>query len=321
MSPLDVLSMGRTLVDLYPAEDGPVEAVTGFTKAVGGSPSNVALAVARLGHRAGMISRVGDDAFGRFARQELQDAGVDVTQVIPIPGGSTPVAICEISPPDHFPLTIYRPEPPVDVAIDSAQLDLVAISRATIFWTSLSGLSAEPARAAHRRAFGVRRSSPATDQHTVIDLDFRAAFWPHQDAAAEAARAVLDQATVLIGNLEECRIVTGATTPAAAADALLAAGARLAIVKLGEDGVLAATAESREFAPPISVTVANGLGAGDAFGGALCHGLLEGWPLDRVLAAANAAGALVASRRGCSTAMPSRAELEEALAGSTSRRA
>lgn len=320
MSPLDVLSMGRTLIDLYPLEDGPLEGVTGFAKAVGGSPTNVAIAVARLGHRAGMISRVGDDAFGHFARQQLQDAGVDVTQVVAVPGGTTPIAICEISPPDHFPLTIYRPEPPVDAAIDATELDAVAISGATILWTSLSGLAADPARAAHHLAFGVRESSSATDRHTVIDLDFRASFWPDEDAAAEAARAVLAYATVLVGNLDECRIVTGATTPDAAADALLAAGARLAIVKLGGDGVLAATAESRGIAPPIPVTVVNGLGAGDAFGGALCHGLLEGWPLDRLLAAANAAGALVASRRGCSTAMPSRLELEAALASTTSRR-
>lgn len=320
MSPLDVLSMGRTLVDLYPLEDGPLEKVTGFTKAVGGSPTNVAIAVSRLGHRAGMISRVGDDAFGRFARQQLQDAGVDVTQVVAVPGGTTPIAICEISPPDQFPLTIYRPAPPVDVSIDVTELDEVAVSRATILWTSLSGLAAEPARAAHHRAFTLRKQSPATDRHTVIDLDYRAGFWPHEAAAAEAARAVLAQATVLVGNLDECRIATGATTPDGAADALLAAGARLAVVKLGGDGVLAATAESRWITPPMSVTVVNGLGAGDAFGGALCHGLLEGWSLGRVLAAANAAGALVASRRGCSTAMPSRLELDAALAGTTSQR-
>lgn len=305
MSDLDVIAIGRSLVDLYPAEDGPLEAVRSFEKAPGGSPTNVAIACARLGRRAGMISRVGDDGLGRYVVGELAALGVDIAQVRAVDGLRTAVAICEISPPDAFPLTIYRSDPPTDLAIDPGELDLEAIRTAGVLWTSLSGLAGEPTRSAHHAAMTARASSV----HTVVDLDYRPAFWQSEDAAALAAATVLPRASVLIGNLDECRIVFGTTDADAAATAMLAAGARLAIVKLGEHGVLARTADDEVRVAPIVVRIANGLGSGDAFGAALCHGLLEGWGLDELLRFANAAGALVASRRGCSTAMPTVAEI------------
>lgn len=308
---LDVVSIGRTLVDLYPEQDGPLEHVTSFSPSVGGSPSNVAIAVARLGRSVGMISRVGDDPLGRVARSGLAAEGVDVSQVIAVEGAITPVAVCEIR--DPFPLTIYRPAPPVDVSITPDSLDEQLIRTVRILWTSLSGHSAEPSRAAHLRAAGWRAGA-----EIVLDLDYRPAFWESEAAARGAARAALERCTVAVGNLEECRIATGATDAEDAATRLLAAGARLAVVKLGGDGVLAATARERVTMRPIAITQVNGLGAGDAFGGALCHGLLEGWGLGELLGFANAAGAVVASRRGCSTAMPTVAEVEGLLA--TSRR-
>lgn len=301
--------MGRTLVDLYPREDGPLEEVSGYDQSVGGSPTNVAIAAARLGRRVGVISRVGDDPLGRYLIGELTALGVDTAQVRPAPGRQTAVAICEISPPDHFPLTIYRPDPPADLAIDASTLDLAAIREAGVFWVSMSGLSGEPSRSAHQVALTER----AGGGPTVLDLDYRPAFWPDPGAAADAVAAVLQHATILIGNLEECGIAVGTTDPERAADAMLHAGAELAIVKLGGDGVLAATATERIRVPPIRVEVANGLGAGDAFGGALCHGVLAAWPLDRCIRFANAAGAIVASRRGCSTAMPLEGEVEALL--------
>lgn len=303
---MDVLTIGRTLVDLYPREDGPLEGVSAYEPSVGGSPTNVAIAAARLGRSAGVISRVGDDGLGRFALAALAAAGVDTAQVLAAPGRKTAVAIPEISPPDDFPLTIYRPDPPADLAIDPDSLDLDAIRDAGVFWASMSGLSGEPSRAAHRLAFAHR----ARGGHTVLDLDYRPAFWADADAAADEVAAVLGLTTVVIGNLEECRIALRVDGADRAAEAMLAAGAELAIVKLGGEGVLARTAAEEFRVAPIPVTVANGLGAGDAFGGALCHGILSGWPLQRTLGFANAAGALVASRRGCSTAMPTEAEVD-----------
>jgi 5-dehydro-2-deoxygluconokinase len=309
--PLDLLSMGRTLVDLYPEQDGPLDAVTTYASSVGGSPTNVAIAAARLGRRTGVVSRVGDDPLGRYARAALAAEDIDVSQVVPVAGASTPVAVCEIQ--DPFPLTIYRPAPPVDLAIRPESLDRDALVSARILWTSLSGHAGEPSRAAHQRAAELRGR-----HDLILDLDYRPAFWNSEADAGAAARDALASATIAVGNIDECRIAVGATEPEDAATKLLATGVRLAIVKLGSEGVLAATPHERVAVRPIAIRQVNGLGAGDAFGGALCHGLLAGWALGELLAFANAAGAVVASRRGCSAAMPTAAEVGELLA--TSRR-
>ena len=123
--------------------------------------------------------------------------------------------------------------------------------------------------------------------------------------------------TVAVGNLRECEVAVGESDPERAADALLEAGVDLAVVKMGPEGVLARTRSKRAVVRPVSVRVINGLGAGDGFGGALCHGLLAGLGLEEMLRFANAAGAIVASRRECSTAMPTVAEVEELLRGGT----
>ncbi len=149
----------------------------------------------------------------------------------------------------------------------------------------------------------------------MLDLDYRPMFWSSPaDATREVGRA-LEHVTVAVGNREECEIAVGETDPLRAADALLDRGVELAIVKQGPKGVLARTREETVEVPRYPVDVVNGLGAGDGFGGALVHGLLAGWDLERILRFANVAGALVASRRECSTAMPTTAEVDAVLAG------
>ena len=140
-------------------------------------------------------------------------------------------------------------------------------------------------------------------------------FWASAGAATEQVQQILGQVTVAVGNREECEVAVGETEPDRAADALLAAGVELAVVKQGPKGVLAKTRTERVESPPIPIQPLNGLGAGDSFGGSLCHGLLAGWPLEKVLRNANAAGAIVASRLECSTAMPTEAEIDTLIAG------
>jgi 5-dehydro-2-deoxygluconokinase len=136
---------------------------------------------------------------------------------------------------------------------------------------------------------------------------------PFAEAARAAVDDALDRVSVAIGNREECEIAVGESDPRRAADALLDRGIALAIVKRGPDGVLAKTRDETVEVPPHAVRVVNGLGAGDGFGGALCVGLIRGWPLDRAVRFANAAGAIVASRRECSTAMPTTDEVDREL--------
>ncbi len=147
----------------------------------------------------------------------------------------------------------------------------------------------------------------------MLDLDYRAMFWPSREAAREQVQQVLPHVTVAVGNRDECLTAVGEEDPSRAADALLEHGVELAIVKQGPKGVLARTREETVEVPPYFVDVVNGLGAGDAFGGALCHGLLAGWPLERILRFANVAGAIVASRLECSSAMPTENEVAQRL--------
>jgi len=306
----DVLTIGRLGVDLYPLQSGlGLEDVQTFGKFLGGSAANVSVAAARHGHHTALISRVGDDPFGRYLLRELDRLGVDGRYVATDPSLKTPVTFCEIFPPDDFPLYFYRDPKAPDLNVGPADLNLDAVREARVFWLTVTGLSQEPSRAAHHTALKARGRA----DHTVIDLDYRPMFWPDAaDATAQVAWA-LEHATVAVGNREECRVAVGETDPSRAADALLERGVHLAIVKQGPKGVLAKTADESVEVPPHLIEVVNGLGAGDAFGGALCHGLLEGWGLEQILRFANVAGALVASRLECSTAMPTTAEVDAIL--------
>jgi 5-dehydro-2-deoxygluconokinase len=139
-------------------------------------------------------------------------------------------------------------------------------------------------------------------------------FWSDESEAGHWAREALSHATVAVGNLDEVEVATGTRDPEKAADALLELGVRVAVVKRGPAGVLARTEDETVEVPPVRTEVVNGLGAGDAFGGALVHGMLEGLGLREAVELANAAGALVASRLACADAMPTLGELE-ALVG------
>ncbi|CAM3826019.1 MULTISPECIES: 5-dehydro-2-deoxygluconokinase [Tsukamurella] len=309
-APFDLITLGRVGIDIYPLQDGVgLDQVETFGKYLGGSATNVAVAAARYGRTSAVITATGADPFGRFVHTELRRLGVDDRYVGTVAGLNTPVTFCEIFPPDDFPLYFYRDPIAPDLMVDDDALDLDAIRAARIFWATVTGLSREPSRSAHHTAWAARGRTPLT----VLDLDYRPMFWESPElASAEVGRA-LDHVTVAIGNREECEIAVGETEPERAADALLDRGVELAVVKQGPRGVLAKTRDERVEVPPYRVDVINGLGAGDGFGGALCHGLLSGWPLERTLRFANVAGAIVASRRECSTAMPTTDEVDTVI--------
>jgi 5-dehydro-2-deoxygluconokinase len=305
-SAFDVITMGRIGVDFYPLEAGSIVDVRLFEKFLGGSPTNVAVAAARLGQRSAVISRTGDDPFGQFIHAALLRYGVDDRFVSDVVGYQTPVTFCEIFPPDNFPLYFYRRPKAPDLEIYPHELDLEAISNARMFWTTVSGLSVEPSRSATMLALETRQHR----HPTVLDLDYRPTFWHSPDEARGAVRAALSHATIAIGNLAEVEIAVGTSDPDTAADRLLELGLTAAIVKLGPEGVLARSRDERLEVPPVAIDVMNGLGAGDGFGGAFCHGILSGWTLLDTIRFANTAGAIVASRLACSDAMPTVGEIE-----------
>ena len=316
--PLEVLTMGRIGVDIYPLQIGrSLRDVETFGKYLGGSATNVAVAAARYGHRSAVISRTGQDPFGDYIHDALAGFGVDDRFVTAVPALPTPVTFCEIFPPDDLPLYFYRYPTAPDLQIEPGDLDLPAIESAGIFWMTGTGLCQEPSRAATLRALAARSQARAAGSGhpgpagvTVFDLDYRAMFWPSRDEARRWYAEALPHATVAVGNLDECDTAVGVREPRKAAEALHEAGIELAIIKQGPDGVLASDGHQVVEVPPVPVEVVNGLGAGDAFGGALCHSLLAGWDLERTLTFCNAAGAIVASRLACADAMPTADEVE-----------
>ena len=311
----DVITMGRIGVDIYPQSHGPLESVTAFARSLGGTATNVAVAAARLGRRVAVITKVGDDPFGRYAVGALAGFGVDTALVSSTPDLPTPVVFAELDPPEEPRIWFYRYPKAPDMMLTVADLDPEAIRAAAIFWATGTGLSDEPSLAATMEALSLR----APDATTILDLDWRPMLWPDPERAPERYRAALAHASVVVGNRSEVAVAVGELSPEDAAAALLALGPRLAIVKLGGEGVLVATAEGSEVVAPIRVDVVNGLGAGDAFGGALCHRLLAGDDPAAAVRFANAAGAHVVARLACADAMPTEAEVRELLEASHAR--
>lgn len=288
-------------MDLYPEQIGvSLAEIRTFAKSLGGSPTNVAVGAARYGHRSAVITKVGDDGFGVYARVALREFGVDDRYVGTDPSLRTPLVFCEIYPPDRFPLLFYREPKAPDINLEPEELDYDAIRDARIFWTTGTGLSDEPSRSATVAALEARGRSGIT----VHDLDYRPTLWPEPGEAGDRQKAALVHATVAVGNREEVSVAVGDGEPEELAGRLLDIGVELAIVKLGPAGVLVAWDGEMERVPAVPVEVVCGVGAGDAFGAGLCHGLLEGWDTVRTIRFAGAAGAHVAAQLACADAMP-----------------
>ena len=308
----ELVTIGRVSVDLYPLEIGvPLSRVKSFDRFLGGSPTNVAVAASRYGHSSAVITRVGDDGFGEYVRSALGEFGVDDRYVATDPVLRTPLVFPEIYPPDNFPLLFYREPKAPDMNLAAEDLDMEAIRLADIFWTTGTGLSDEPSRTATFAALEER----GRGRHTIHDLDYRSSLWSSPQDARRYQRRALDLATVAVGNQEECAVAVGAGAPEEQAARLLDLGLELAIVKMGPAGAVIAWSGGTERVAPFDVDVVSGLGAGDAFGGALCHGLLLGWEPVEMLRFANAAGAYVATKLACADAMPTEEEVRGLMRG------
>lgn len=303
MTDLDILTLGRVSVDLYAEQVGePMRNVTSFRKSIGGTATNVAVAAARLGRNVALCTKVGDDQFGDYVRHALEHTfGVDNRFIATDPELQTPLAFAELDPPEDPSIIFYREPRAPDQNIAVEDLDLEVVRNVPIFWLPASRFSDERSAAVCTELLGVRERKT----HTVLDLDWRPMFWESKEQASEAITPMLDQFTIAIGNKDECEIAVGTRDLNLAADRLLEAGLEMAVMKLGGDGVMIATADGeRVSVPPYMVEVVSGLGSGDAFGGAFCHGLLSGWDPETIIKWGNAAGAIVASRLMCADDMP-----------------
>lgn len=309
---IEALTVGRVGVDLYPEQSGvPLSQVTTFAKSLGGTATNVAVGAARLGRRTAVVTKVGPDDFGGYVRDALAGFGVDPRYVGTAPDLLTPVVFCALHPPEDPPLLFYRLPTAPDLTLTAADVPWDLVADVALLWVTGTGVSVEPARQTQLDMLAHRGRPESSDgRWTVLDLDWRAMFWPSpQDARREYER-LLENVTVAVGNRAEAEVAVGTSDPEEAARRLLDRGVEIALVKKGADGVLVATAAGMTAVAAQRIEVVCGLGAGDAFGGALIHGLLSGWDPVRCAEYANAAGAIVASRLACADAMPTIDELE-----------
>lgn len=332
MSDLDIVCMGRAGVDLYGEQvGGRLEDMRSFAKYVGGSPTNTAIGGARLGLRAGLISRVGDEHNGRFIRETLQAEGVDVSCLRTDPTRLTALVFLGIRDADTFPLIFYR-ERCADMGLTVDDVDPAYLARARAVVISGTHLSHPDTRAACLKAMTEARR---LGRRVVLDIDYRPVLWgltspglgekrfvPSPEVTSQL-QAVLGLCDLVVGTEEEIHIAGGSTDSRQALMAIRGVSAALIVMKRGPmgciafDGAVPADIEQGLKGPGFPVEVFNVLGAGDAF----MAGLLRGWvrdePLAQALRYANACGAIVVSRHGCAPAMPSWTELN-AFFGRTS---
>ena len=313
----EVLTVGRIGVDLYPQQTGvPLSAVSTFARSLGGTATNVAVGATRLGHRSAILTKVGPDEFGIYVRGALADFGVDATYVGTAEALLTPVVFCALNPPEDPPLLFYRLPKAPDLTLSDDDVPWDLVRDVPLLWVTGTGVSTEPARQTQLDMLAHRgRPDAGQGRWTVLDLDWRPMFWSSPEDARREYALMLEQVSVVVGNLTEVEVAVGASDPEEAASRLLERGVDLALVKMGADGVLVATQSSRKTVAPQRVDVVCGLGAGDAFGAVLVHGLLSGWDPVRIAEYGNAAGAIVVAQLACADAMPTLEELDAMIAG------
>lgn len=322
---LDVITIGRSSVDLYGQQTGGrLEDMASFAKYVGGCPTNIAVGAARLGLRPALISRVGDEHMGRFIREQLEVEGVDTRGLATDPERLTALVILGIRDKEQFPLIFYR-ENCADMALTVQDIDPAFIAESRAVLVTGTHLSTPGPAAASRQAMRLAHQSGAV---TILDIDYRPVLWGigghgtgevrFVDNAAITAhlQEILPDCDIVVGTEEEVHIAGGSTDTRAALRAIRARTQALIVMKRGPLGCVAypaaipADLEQGIVDTGFPVEVYNVLGAGDGFMSGLLRGLLGGEDLKAALRMANACGALVVSRHGCAPASPTWRELD-----------
>jgi len=318
-------------MDLFAENIGaPFVDITGFETGVGGSPTNIAIGSSKLGLNSALLTAVGNDEVGKFVLRYLQDAGVNTDYIPHKVDKRTGMAVVGIQPPDKFPLVFYREEPAdIYLTIDDAAKLPIANSRALL----LSGTALSRGTCRDVTLFaaqeGQRHQVP-----TFMDLDLRPDQWSHPQAYGLNIRTILPNLDIVIGTEEEffaalamepAQTMQGASLHenqqqelSILMESVLQAqqGPNVLVLKRGARGVtIYKRGETSIDVPGFTVEILNTVGAGDAFASGLLYGYLNGWDWYETARMANACGALVVTRHGCSTAMPTLTEVEAFMKG------
>ena len=325
MRDLDLITIGRSSVDLYGAQvGGHLEDMRSFEKYIGGSPTNIAAGAARLGLKAGLITAVGDEHMGRFICDELAANGVDLGGVKVDPERLTALVLLGIRDREQFPLIFYR-ENCADMGLTDADIDPDYIARSRAVVATGTHLSHPETASAVNKALKLAKNGGAK---TALDIDYRPNLWGlaghgegeerfiASDRVTDRLLSTLHLFDLIVGTEEEFHIAGGSTDTVEALRAVRAVSDATLVCKRGPMGAVAFNGaisdklDEGQSGPGFPIEVFNVLGAGDGFMAGLLKGWLEGHDWTTALTYANACGALAVSRHGCAPAYPSWDELQ-----------
>lgn len=318
--PCDVVAMGRSTVDMYPNETGPLEDAATFSKYLGGSSANTAVAMAKFGLTTGFIGKVSDDQFGRFVRRCLQEANVDISRLTTdTTGARTGMTIAEILSPTDCSFFVYRTAV-ADLNMTCAEIDEAYIAKHKAILISGTSLTHPPAREA---VFVAMAYAARNNTRIVFDLDFREGTWKNREEASVYYTLAAWQADFVVGTREEFDqmeylCLPGNTSDRKSVDLLFSHTPSMVAVKHGRKGSTIFTKDGQVHKGGIyPAKVNNTFGAGDSYMGALMRGILRGENIDVALAYAAAASSIVVSRHSCASSMPDFQELQTYMAANT----
>jgi len=333
---LDVITIGRASVDLYGQQiGGPLEDMASLSKAVGGCPANIAIGTARLGLKSGLITRVGNEAMGRFIREQMLREGVDVSGIKTDPERLTALVILGVRDDKTFPLIFYR-ENCADMAIEEDDVDESFVASASAVVVTGTHFSRANTAAAQMKAIRIAKEN---GRKVVFDIDYRPNLWGllghdageeryvRSDTVTEHLRPILSLCDLVVGTEEELHIAGGSEETLTAIRAVRAVSSATIVCKRGPmgcvvfPGEIPASIEDGIKGPGFPVEVYNVLGAGDAFLSGFLRGWLRNEPLETCCAYANASGAFAVSRLLCSPEIPTFAELSHFLEKGSPHRA
>lgn len=302
------LVLGRAGMDLYADPPGTrIEDATRFAAHLGGSSANIAVALVRLGCKAALLTRVSDDAVGRFCLAQLDAYGVDRRHVrLAGDEARNSLAVVETRL-ENCQSVIYR-NGAADFATTDADVEGVDYAAFSALVTTGTVLAAEPSRGACFKAFDLARR---VGLPLILDLDYRPYSWPSQAFAAEVYGRAAALCDIVVGNDVEFGVLAGDRDRGLeAARNMVRQGAQIVIYKMGEKGAITIT-RSGEFATGVyPAKVLKPTGAGDSFLGAFLAGLSAGLPVKAAVLRGSAAAAMVVARVGCAPAMPTSTVLD-----------
>ncbi|WP_328702323.1 sugar kinase [Alicyclobacillus suci] len=308
---MDVVTIGETMVLLSPDSSNSLERTTHFTKHIAGAESNVAIALARLGHHVAWLSKVGQDGFGRYILKTLRGEGVDVSGVKMDASRQTGLFFKELSPLFGTSVQYYRTNSAAsEIALEDVPMPLVRQAR----FLHVTGITPALSMTNRNTLLSILKFARSAGIQISFDPNIRYKLWPPE----ESIPILLEMATyadIVLPGLDEGEVLTGESRPEAIADYFLHHGSRFVVVKLGPNGAYYQTQSECGYVKGFPVTLVDEVGAGDAFAGGLLSGLLDEIGMQASVQRACALGAIAICGRGDYETLPGRDELKAFMSG------